>query len=160
MAIQYETPQSTRAVSTASDRKTAVTVAAHEVDTPARLDDTEDLLVISPYTERQHLLDLNSLDTENAILAQALVHLKCLRPDYATAPYPDIFNWEEVIGHVKRLAQEKGHSWIGNSFFVVAFRSQIPPTTVYEDLGTLDKAAHAEATASGGFLKSVVPCAS
>ncbi|RYP05848.1 hypothetical protein DL764_003522 [Monosporascus ibericus] len=38
------------------------------------------------------------------------------------------------------------------SFFIVAFRSQIPPTTAYEELGVLDKAAHAEATASGGFL--------
>jgi translation initiation factor 3 subunit H len=35
----------------------------------------------------------------------------------------------------------------------VVFRSQIPPTTVYADLGALDKAAHEEATKSGGFLK-------
>ncbi|KAI0404567.1 eukaryotic translation initiation factor 3 subunit-like protein [Xylaria palmicola] len=125
-----------------------------EITHPEVLSDgAEHLLVISPYTEREHLLNLKSLDAENAILAQALVHLKCLRPDYATAPYNDTFNWEEVMAQVKRLAQQREHSWKGSSFFVVAFRSQIPPTTVYEDLGALDKAAHAEATASGGFLK-------
>ncbi|GAP91753.2 putative upf0643 protein [Rosellinia necatrix] len=131
------------------------TAASKQSDETRRicLDGTGDLLVMSPYTEREHLLDLKTLDMENAILAQALVHLRCLRPDYATAPYIEIFNWDEVLGEVKRLAQQSGHSWRGSSFFVVAFRSQIPPTTVYEDLGTLDKAAHAEATASGGFLK-------
>ncbi|KAI2626267.1 hypothetical protein GGS21DRAFT_540980 [Xylaria nigripes] len=112
-----------------------------------------DLLVISPYTEKKHLLDLTTLDTKNAILAQALVHLKCLRPDYATAPYADTFNWGEVMDQVKELAKQKGHDWKDSSFFMVVFRSQIPPTTVYEDLGILDKAAHAEAIASGGFLK-------
>ncbi|KAI1819902.1 hypothetical protein F4861DRAFT_99340 [Xylaria intraflava] len=117
------------------------------------LDDVRDLLAISPYTERDHLLDLSTLDTENAILAEALVHLTCLRPDYATAPYIDTFNWGEVVKQVKLLAQQKQHIWQGNSFFVVAFRSQIPPTTKYGDLGALDKASHAEATASGGLLK-------
>jgi hypothetical protein len=154
MAVQHELLQSTKPKRTASTGKVAVGMPTQEVATPDSLPgDAEDLLVISPYTEKQHLLDLRSLDTENAILAQALVHMKCLRPDYATAPYIDTFNWEEVIEQVKRLAQKKEHSWKGGSFFVVAFRSQIPPTTVYEDLGVLDKAAHAEATASGGFLK-------
>ncbi|KAI1437247.1 hypothetical protein GGR50DRAFT_122487 [Xylaria sp. CBS 124048] len=115
--------------------------------------DARNLLTISPYTEREHMLDLVTLDTENMILAQALVHLKCLRPDYATAPYVDTFNWGEVVEQVKLLAQQEQHIWKTNSFFVVAFRSRIPPTTVYEDLGVLDKASHAEATASGGLLK-------
>ncbi|KAI0869473.1 hypothetical protein GGS24DRAFT_505736 [Hypoxylon argillaceum] len=154
MAVQYDHLQSVRPVITSPTRKTTIAVSAQEVATPDTLSyETEDLLKISPYTEREHLLDLNSLDAENAILAQALVHLECLRADYATAPYIDTFNWAEVIEQVKRLARQKGHSWKGRSFFIVAFRSQIPPTTVYEDLGTLDRAAHIEATASGGFLK-------
>ncbi|KAI1334288.1 hypothetical protein F5Y15DRAFT_295503 [Xylariaceae sp. FL0016] len=111
------------------------------------------LLVVSPYTEREHLLDLRSLDPENALLAQGLVRMKCLRPDYATAPYVETFNWGEVVEEVARLAQQQGHSWKETSFYIVVFRSQIPPTTVYAELGALDKAAHAEATASGGFLK-------
>ncbi|KAI1747414.1 hypothetical protein F4782DRAFT_424582 [Xylaria castorea] len=154
MAVKHEYLHSAEPMLTATAGKTTVTVSTQGFTTPeTSLDEAKDLLVISPYTERDHLLDLKSLDTENAILAQALVHLKCLRPDYATAPYVDTFNWREVMEQVKRLAQQKEHSWKGNTFFVVAFRSQIPPTTVYEDLGILDKAAHAEATGSGGFLK-------
>jgi hypothetical protein len=154
MAIQHELLRSVESVLTASVGKTIVAVSTQEATTPENAgEETTDLLIMSPYTDKEHLLDLRRLDTENAILAQALVHLKCLRPDYATAPYIDTFNWGEVMEQVKRLAQQKEHSWKGNSFFVVAFRSQIPPTTVYEDLGVLDKAAHAEATISGGFLK-------
>lgn len=87
------------------------------------------------------------------MLALALTKLKCLREDYATAPYLDSFNWDEVIETVRALARERNHHWKETSFFIVAFRSQIPPTTVYAELGVLDKAAHAEAIASGGFLK-------
>ncbi|KAH8894257.1 eukaryotic translation initiation factor 3 subunit-like protein [Thozetella sp. PMI_491] len=110
-------------------------------------------LVVSPYTEREHLLDLESVDVENQLLAQAMANMTCLREDYATAPYLETFNWEELIEGVRTLARRRQHAWKETSFFIVAFRSQIPPTTVYADLGVLDKAAHAEATASGGFLK-------
>ncbi|KAK4244877.1 hypothetical protein C7999DRAFT_34750 [Corynascus novoguineensis] len=110
-------------------------------------------LVVSPYHEQEHLLDLESLDTENQLLALALTELKCLRQDYATAPYVESFNWEDIIENLRTLAQRCNHIWKKTSFFVVAFRSRIPPTTVYAELGALDKAAHAEATASGGFLK-------
>jgi hypothetical protein len=112
-------------------------------------------LVVSPYTEKDHLLDLETLDTENQLLALSLTSLACLRDDYATAHYVDIFNWGDVIEGLRALARQRNHVWREASFFVVAFRSQIPPTTVYADLGALDKAAHIEATASGGFLKYV-----
>ncbi|KAK4152065.1 eukaryotic translation initiation factor 3 subunit-like protein [Chaetomidium leptoderma] len=110
-------------------------------------------LVVSPYRGQEHLLDLESLDAENQLLALALTKMECLRDDYATAPYVETFNWDEVIGTLQTLAEETSHEWEKTSFFVVAFRSRIPPTTVYAELGTLDKAAHAEATESGGFLK-------
>jgi hypothetical protein len=110
-------------------------------------------LQASPYTEQAHLLDLETLDEENALLALALVQMKNTRDDYATAPYLDIFNWAEIIESLRALARKQNHHWRETSFYIVAFRSQIPPTTVYADLGVLDKAAHAEATASGGFLK-------
>ncbi|KAL7628454.1 hypothetical protein AAE478_002657 [Parahypoxylon ruwenzoriense] len=115
--------------------------------------DKSHFLIVSPYTEQEHLLDLRTVDAENALLARALIGMRSLRSDYATAPYIEIFNWDEVIEELTRLVRQHGHEWKETSFFVVAFRSQIPPTTVYEDLGVLDKAAHAEATASGGFLK-------
>lgn len=111
------------------------------------------LIVASPYLEREHLLDLDTLNAENALFAQALAHMTNTRPDYATAPYVESFNWEAVMEQLAQLTQRSGHRWRETSFFVVAFRSRIPPTTVYEDLGVLDKAAHAEAMASGGFLK-------
>ncbi|KAF7868649.1 hypothetical protein EAF04_005180 [Stromatinia cepivora] len=112
-------------------------------------------LVVSPYDEKPHLLDLGTLDTPNQLLARALVGLKCLREDYATAPYIETFNWQEIIDSLRELAKTFNHKWEEESFYIVVFRSQVPPETVahYSDLGVLDKAAHAEATESGGFLK-------
>ncbi|CAG7562885.1 unnamed protein product [Fusarium equiseti] len=110
-------------------------------------------LVQSPYTEQEHLLDLNTLDNENTILARALGKFQAIREDYATAPYTESFNWPEVLEEVKRLALESGKSFKETSFYIVAFRSRIKQTTEYADLGRLDKGAHAEAVASGGFLK-------
>lgn len=52
----------------------------------------ENLLVVSPYDEEPHLLDLRTLDAGSQILAKALVGLECLRADYATAPYVETFN--------------------------------------------------------------------
>lgn len=52
----------------------------------------EHLLVVSPYEEESHLLDLRTVNTANQLLAKALVGLKCLRDDYAIAPYIEIFN--------------------------------------------------------------------
>lgn len=110
-------------------------------------------LVASPYTDPEHLLDLETLDVENQILAEALVGMKPLRADYATASYLDTFNWEEIICRVRELVAARGHDFKETSWYIVAFRSRIKPTTEYPDLGALDKAAHAEAMASGGFLK-------
>jgi hypothetical protein len=110
-------------------------------------------LVQSPYTEQEHLLDLETLDNENTLLAKALGQLQVLRNDYATALYTESFNWEQVIDEVKRLAIESGKGFKETSFYIVAFRSRIKKTTEYADLGRLDKGAHAEAVASGGFLK-------
>lgn len=136
--------------STASSDETVRLEAAAPSDTET---EKERYLVVSPYTEKEHLLDLERVDVENRLLALALTRLRCLRPDYATAPYLETFNWAEIVEAVKALTLERTHNWRETSFFIVAFRSQIPPTTVYAELGTLDKAAHAEATASGGFLK-------
>lgn len=113
----------------------------------------ENLLIVSPYEDKPHLLDLRTLDIPNQLLAKALVGLKCQREDYATAPYVSIFNWAEVVDLVHELAKTSNFKWEESSFYIVVFRSRIPPTTVYADLGVLDKAAHAEATESGGFLK-------
>ena len=52
----------------------------------------DEKLVVSPYTEEPHLLDLRTLDVPNQLVAKALMRLECLRTDYATAPYIQIFN--------------------------------------------------------------------
>lgn len=121
----------------------------------ASIDTDKNLLVVSPYDEKPHLLDLRTLDVPNQLLAKALVILKCLREDYATAPYVEIFNWAEVVDAVRYLLKEIKFEWMETSFYIVVFRSRIPPTTGYADLHALDKDAHAEATKSGGFLKWV-----
>lgn len=110
-------------------------------------------IVMSPYVDEEHLLDLETLDSESGILAEALVDMKCLREDYATAPYLETFNWGEVVGRVRELANARKHYWRDKSFYIVAFRSRYVPGIDHSHLGDLDKAAHAEATASGGFLK-------
>lgn len=112
-------------------------------------------VVASPYTEAAHLLDLDTLDAENQMLAEALLDLRCLRDDYATAAYLETFNWEEVVGRVRELAAARKHCWRETSWYIVAFRSRYIEGIDYGHLGDLDKAAHAEATASGGFLKCV-----
>lgn len=144
--------------------KIAASVSEVEVDSDAHTSDSEHssssvtssssrYLVVSPYTEQDHLLDLDTLDVENQILAEALVVMKPARQDYATGSYLESFNWEEVMQRAHQLTEERKHDFKETSWYIVAFRSQIKPTTEYPDLGVLDKAAHAEATASGGFLK-------
>jgi hypothetical protein len=72
---------------------------------------TKDYLVVSPYKDEPHLLDLSTLDAKNQLIAKALVGLKCMRDDYATATYVDIFNWSEVIDTVRKLAIGSSYEW-------------------------------------------------
>lgn len=150
-----ESPDSTRATTPATTPETpeipkALTLPNH--------------IVTSPYTSPEHQLDLSTLDTENALFARALQDLRAVRGDYATAGYVESFNWGEVMGKLRELVEEEGGlngqressdegGFRETSFFIVAFRSRVPPTTVYKDLGVLDEVAHAEAVACGGFLK-------
>lgn len=110
-------------------------------------------LAISPYTDLPHLLNLATVSLQEQLLAHALVKMESVREDYARAPYVDSFNWPEVIADLRQRAEAINHKWSAQEFYIVAFRSQIPPTTNYGDLGDLDKAAHKEAIQSGGFLK-------
>jgi hypothetical protein len=117
---------------------------------------SRELLIISPYIETPHLLDLSTVEPQAQLLAIALTGLKSVREDYATASYGQIFNWSEVMATLRQLCVAKEKMWTEQIFYIVVFRSQIPPTTDYSHLGVLDKAAHAEAMKSGGFLKSVM----
>ena len=115
--------------------------------------DFGDFLVVSPYAFQPHLLDLRTLEYSQNLLARALTLLKPVRTDYATASYHDSFNWASVIDHLRFLSEEANHFWSWQHFYIVVFRSQVPPTTNRVELGELDEKAHAEATQSGGLLK-------
>ena len=110
-------------------------------------------LVVSPYTTLPHLLDLRTLEEPQKLLAKALTVLQSIRQDYALAPYHQSFNWDAVIHRLKSLLDLSNHHWQRQHFYVVVFRSQVPPTTDRTHLGQLDQDSHIEATKSGGLLK-------
>lgn len=115
--------------------------------------DLESHLVVSPYTTPPHLLDLRSLNEPQTLLAKALTVLQSTREDYATAPYDQSFNWAAVTARLQSLITSSNHHWKRQHFYIVVFRSQVPPTTDRTHLGALDQRSHAEATKSGGLLK-------
>lgn len=127
-----------------------------EKETPDQIyQSTERLLVVSPYTARPHLLDLNAVDIACQLLAQALTILEPSRSDYAVAPYDQAFNWGRVVKKLYGLNQSRSSPfrWTRRSFYIVVFRSQIPTTTDRSHLGALDRAAHSEAMQGGALLK-------
>ena len=115
--------------------------------------DVGDFLVVSPYISQPHLLDLRPLQESQKLLARALTVLDPVRVDYATAPYHQTFNWNAVVNRLKFLNGEAGHAWTRQHFYIVVFRSRVPPTTDRVELGELDQKSHVEATKSGGLLK-------
>lgn len=114
---------------------------------------SDDRLIVSPYNEEPHLLDLKRLDTPNQLLAKALTIFKPVRDDYATAPYTESFNWQAVVDFLRDLSQAEGYRWKRQKFYVVTFRSQLFPDVDQQRLHDLDVRSHQEATASGGLLK-------
>lgn len=119
----------------------------------AKNESGDNLLVVSPYTSRPHLLDLGSIDTPDRLFAIALTIMRPTRVDYATAPYPEAFNWAVILESLNKLAAEEQYHWKEKSFYVVVFKSQVPPTTDKLHLGRLDEVSHEEAMESGGLLK-------
>lgn len=116
--------------------------------------DEDHLIISSPYTSRAHLLDLHTLDPPSQLLAQSLTLLTPTRPDYATAPYHEAFNWSTVFTHLHDLARASHYAWTSpHSFYVVVFRSTLAPDIDVDWLGKLDEESHREATDSGGLLK-------
>ena len=110
-------------------------------------------LVVSPYNSLPHLLDLRALEESQRLLAKSLTVLQSVREDYATAPYPQSFNWDAVLDRLKSLLELSQYQWKRQHFYIVVFRSQVPPTTDRTALGALDQKSHVEATKSGGLLK-------
>lgn len=122
-------------------------------DKSAAHTDRDTRLIASPYNDPPHLLDLETLDTQNRLLALALTAFKPIRDDYATAPYTESFNWDEVFHLVRTFAAAEGHVWTARSFYVVEFRSRLRAGADPQHLHNLDAHSHQEAIASGGLLK-------
>ncbi|KAI9792614.1 MAG: hypothetical protein M1833_001067 [Piccolia ochrophora] len=113
----------------------------------------ENLLVVSPYTSRSHLLDLNAISTPHQLLAKGLTVMKPTSDRYATIAYREAFNWDCVVESVRSLSLAAAYCWEVQSFYIVVFRSQVPPSTDRSHLGLLDDKSHEEAIESGGLLK-------
>lgn len=110
-------------------------------------------LAASPYLSPEHLLDLDTLDSQSRLLALALDSLVIARTDYATCSYQDAFDWPTVFACLASLATEQHIPWKRQSFYVVDFRSKLKENIDNDLLFSLDKHSHREATASGGLLK-------
>ncbi|KZF22287.1 hypothetical protein L228DRAFT_268763 [Xylona heveae TC161] len=186
VSISFSKQQQLSSPSTSHNGSTPATTTSYQIEESVRAADftsqsdnnnnNNNVIAISPYSEPGHLLDLSSLEAPSQYLARALTHLKALRPDYATAPYLDTFNWGEVVRIVQQLAEQDGYTpelraepengsaantttkthisgpkeW---SFYIVAFRSRVPVGTDRTEIYQLDAIAHREAMERGGLLK-------
>lgn len=113
----------------------------------------EDFLVVSPYTDRAHLLDPTALNHAQVLLAKALSLLTPITTAYAIVPYVAAFNWDAVFHWLAAAAKADAFTWREQYFYIVIFRSQVPPSTDRSHLDALDKKAHAEAMETNGLLK-------
>jgi hypothetical protein len=120
-------------------------------------DDGTDLerqwLDVSPYHEKEHLLDLMTLDASNRLLALALTALEPATSTYANVKYEEALNWDVVMKLLRSLISRKGYNWQRQRFYVVEFRSKLGEGIDVDRLFQLDKMSHQEATRSGGLLK-------
>lgn len=132
--------------------KTTAISAIRYVEDPDSGDERE-LLVVSPYHSRSHLLDLSSVSLENQLMARSLTSMRAVRYDYATVAYDMAFNWPDVVEYLRSLLLAEKHSFGASRFYIVVFRSQVPRSTDRSRLGVLDELAHEEAMQSGGLLK-------
>lgn len=110
-------------------------------------------LAVSPYLEREHQLDLRTIDTPYRLLALALTKLEKATDDYAIVKYEDAFKWSDLMNHLKDLADGEDYKWKRQQFYVVEFRSKLKKDIDNDLLFRLDKKSHEEATAAGGLLK-------
>lgn len=114
-----------------------------------------DLLQASPYSDREHLLDLTTLAKPLQLFAEALTGMRWITPEFATAPYNKAFNWDSITDVFSRAmrAERPGEILENLHFYVIVFRSRVNQYADRQLLGELDKAAHLEAVEGGGLLK-------
>ena len=110
-------------------------------------------IISSPYAFHPHLLDISALTISQSLFAQALTVMQNTRLDYATAPYPQSFNWSAILEKLRSLSAAANIHWQSQNFYIVVFLSRIQESTDRLELGKLDERSHAEANKSGGLLK-------
>jgi hypothetical protein len=118
-----------------------------------KVDPLPELFASSPYLDREHLLDLNTLDEQSRLFALALSTLQPRSPEYATLRYENSLDLDLVLAKLKDLLQDTGLQWKHQDFYVVEFRSQLKPQIDNPLLFKLNKESHREANISGGLLK-------
>ncbi|EPS36727.1 hypothetical protein H072_9704 [Dactylellina haptotyla CBS 200.50] len=121
------------------------------VDLSGRL--KEKLLVASPYTDEDHLLDLDTLARPHQLFAKALTIMNAKTGEYAVESYHEAFNWDEVLQAVQKLSKKENYQFPRSEFYIIVFRSRLPFDADRTHLGKLDKDAHLEAVESGQLLK-------
>ena len=129
--------------------------AAQDIASLATPPQNYDLLQASPYSDREHLLDLTALVKPLQLFAEALTAMRWTTPDFATAPYHQAFNWDSIMDIFSRAmrAECPGQTLDSLHFYVIVFRSRVNKHADRQLLGELDKAAHLEAVEGGGLLK-------
>ncbi|KAG5645213.1 hypothetical protein DXG03_006731 [Asterophora parasitica] len=85
---------------------------------------------------------LPDIDPASLSLHKALHHFKPLDADYANKPYPEAFNWSELV-----LPEDEEREW-----YVVVFRSKRKAGSDGGALYDADKLAHEEAVRNGGLI--------
>ncbi|CDO69370.1 hypothetical protein BN946_scf184961.g12 [Trametes cinnabarina] len=85
---------------------------------------------------------LPSIDKASLALHRALHHFRPLTEDYATTPYAEAFNWDEL-----ELPAEEEREW-----YCVVFRSKRKEGSDGGPLYEADKKAHEEAVQNGGLI--------
>lgn len=128
---------------------------AKDISALATPPQNHDLLQASPYSDREHLLDLNSLTKPLQLFAEALTAMRWITPDFATAPYHKAYNWDSIADIFSRAmkAEKPDEKLESLHFYVIVFRSRVNKHADRQLLGELDKAAHLEAVEGGGLLK-------
>lgn len=149
--VKQERPYKRTKFSGAKNFATEETVSFTE----HQLHNDHDLLQASPYSEHEHLLDLTTLTEPLQLFAKVLTSMRWIKQDYATAPYPEAFNWDSIVNlfSSKMTAEQREAMPEKLHFYVIVFRSRVNEHADRRLLGELDKAAHVEAVEGGGLLK-------
>ncbi|KAK6198590.1 uncharacterized protein RJT21DRAFT_49361 [Scheffersomyces amazonensis] len=112
----------------------------------------------SPYHDKDHWLQLNTLEENYKVIALALQSFQPIVEDYAFQPYQDSFNIDVIIDLIKQYSLDLNYDFPTTEAYVIAFRSILhePVQKSVENrefLGKIDKESHLEANESGGLIK-------